>query len=267
MDMGETQSTDISSGVPNLEQSQPTPKKPVVVGIYGLPGCGKTYLLSYLRDYLKEDEFLSYDGSQVIADLVPGGLLAFQNMSEAEKSHWRDRAIRKIQLYCVNSGRTAVVAGHYMFWDESEEVGKTICTTGDLGVYTHIIFLNVPAEVIASRRQNDRERSRPIISVSHVRRWQHAEMSELRSLCRSHGILFAAFNAAWILNRKSLVEKAAALLRDFRSHTQDYNLLVANRKLDETIAAIPSQLDTMLVMDGDKTLAAEDASALFWQKD
>ncbi|PGG96047.1 hypothetical protein GX51_08008 [Blastomyces parvus] len=216
--------------------------------------------------FRRDDGFLFYDGSQVIEDLVPGGLPAFHDMSEAEKSHWRDRAIRKIQLDCVNNDRAAVVAGHYMFWDESEEVSKTICTAGDLDVYTHILFLNVPAEVIASRRQNDKDRSRPIISVSHLRRWQYAEMSELCSLCPTHGIWFTPVHTALISNAKSLVEKAAALLRDFRSHTKDYNLLLASRKLDETIAAIPGQLDTMLVMDGDKTLAEEDAGVLFWQK-
>lgn len=247
------------------EPSQPTPRKPVVVGIYGLPGCGKSFILNNLRDRLGEENFLFYDGSQVISDLVPGGLLAFQNMPEAEKPHWRERAIRKIQLDCVNNARSAVVAGHYMFWDEGEEMGKKICTTDDLDVYTHIVFLNVPANVIANRRHNDKERSRPTVSVPHLKRWQQAEMSELRSLCRSHGILFSAFHDC-DRGCGCVLEKFAALVCDFRIHTEGYNLSLANRELDNVLSGIPGQLDTILVMDGDKTLAAEDAGVLFWRK-
>lgn len=61
-----------------------------------------------------------------------------------------------------------------------------------------------------------------------------------------------------------LAEKVAALLLDCQSHNENRNLSRANSKLDKTIAAIPGQLDTMLVMDGDKTLAAEDIGAFFW---
>ncbi|KHN94158.1 KAP P-loop [Metarhizium album ARSEF 1941] len=52
-------------------------EKPVVVGLYGLPGSGKSFLLKELRKYLSHADFDFYEGSEMIASLVPGGLREF----------------------------------------------------------------------------------------------------------------------------------------------------------------------------------------------
>lgn len=239
--------------------------KPVVIGVYGVSGSGKTFLLDKLREDLGPEDFEFLEGSKVIDDLVPGGLDAFRDLEEAEKVQWRQRAIDNIQKDCADSGRTAVVAGHYMLWSESEETGKAVYTKNDLDVYTHILYLRVPPYVVSRQCENDTERSRPNGPKSHIRKWQDAEMTQLRDLCRSHDIFFSCLRPDSMMNYKCFSKKVATLLRDFRGHGENHNLSLASSKLDETIAAIPGQLDTMLVMDGDKTLAAEDTGALFWR--
>ncbi|KAI0811596.1 uracil phosphoribosyltransferase-domain-containing protein [Xylaria sp. FL0064] len=211
---------------------------PVIVGVYGIPGCGKTFLLHQLEQELEREHFEFYEGSRMIASLVPGGLDGFHKMTKRDK--------------------VGVVTGHFMFWVEGEETGEFVYTLWDLDVYTHILYLDVAAELIAQRRRDDTHRTRPPTSINHLRKWQDTEKTELRRLCRDHGILFGLLSV-----QRTLVHKASAFLRDFRLHTEAYNLLCAERKLDEILGA-DKTLQTMLVFDADRTLAPEDTGELFW---
>ena len=49
-------------------------QKAVVVGLYGVPGSGKSFLLNQLKKELGTTYFAFYEGSEVIATVVPGGL-------------------------------------------------------------------------------------------------------------------------------------------------------------------------------------------------
>ena len=235
--------------------------KAVVVGLYGVPGSGKTFLLNQLKQELGQTHFAFYEGSEMIASVVPGGLDAFQSMEEQEKAHWRRRAIDVIGENCADSGQIAVVAGHFMFWSEEQEAGWPVYTQNDLEVFTHILYLDIPAEVVAQRHLDDTERSRPSTSASHLRKWQQEEKTQLRYLCRRHGILFSLISLY-----PTLLNKVSILLHDFRHHTENYNLSQAESRLDEAVVASQGQLETVLVIDADRTLAAEDTGALFWKK-
>ncbi|KAF2137765.1 uncharacterized protein K452DRAFT_291344 [Aplosporella prunicola CBS 121167] len=255
------------TAVPQLHQSTVPQTRPttedrlVVVGLYGVPGSGKTFLLNQLKQELGSELFAFYEGSEVIDTVVSGGLDAFKELGEQEKAHWRQIAIDKIKEECAHSGRVAVVAGHFMFWPEEEKAGCPVYTQTDLETYTHILYLDVPAETIAKRRLDDTERNRPSASITHLRKWQQAEKDGLRRLCRDHGILFSL-----IFPHLALPTKTSTLLRDFQRHNEKHNLSRAERKLDEAIPPGKTQLETVLVLDADRTLAAEDTGTLFWRK-
>lgn len=242
------------------EASRPPHDKPVIIGLYGVPGSGKTYLLNQLKEKLGETNFTFFEGSQVIDDIVLGGLTAFKKLNEQAKLPHREQAISVIQNYCAENDRVGVVAGHFMFWGEGEKVGTTAYTQSDLDTYSHIIYLDVPAEIVAQRRSNDTEKPRPEETAPHLCKWQEAEKTQLRRLCRDNGILFSlAFPGS------NLLAKTTALLRDFRCHTETYNMSQAKFGLDDIMATTQGELKTMLVMDADKTLATEDTGALFWK--
>lgn len=99
----------------NTTTSLASNAKAVVVGLYRVPGSGKTFLLNKLRRELEQEHFAFYEGSKVIATVVPGGLKAFHSLDEAKKLHWRQRAIDMIKKVCIASGKTAVITGHFMF--------------------------------------------------------------------------------------------------------------------------------------------------------
>lgn len=60
--------------------------------------------------------------------------------------------------------------------------------------------------------------------------------------------------------------KVSTLLQDFRLHNPKNNLFRAESRLDEALFAGQEQLETVLVMDADRTLVAEDTGKLFWKK-
>jgi adenylate kinase len=247
---------------PQLNQSTALASndKAIVVGLYRVPGSGKTFLLDQLKEELGQEHFVFYEGSKMIANLVPGGLDAFQKLEKQEKVQWRQLAIDTIGKECADSGRAAIIAGHFMFWPEEKEARQPVYTKNDLDTFTHILYFDVPAKLVAQRCLNDTERSRPSASISHLRKWQQAEKTQLRHLCYHHSILFSLVSP-----HPTLLNKVSTLLRDFRYHTEEYNLSRVESRMDKALVADQGQLETVLVIDADRTLAAKDSGALFWK--
>jgi hypothetical protein len=172
----------------------------------------------------------------------------------------REPAIEKIGQDCIKSGKVEVVTGHYMFWKEHGKE-QVVWTNQDSKTYTHILYLDVPTEIVAQRCQSDSNRSRLSASVYHLGRWQSKEKVELISLCRSNNILFDRIS--YSVSPNIAPETTLVRLKDFRHHTEEYNLLQAKKKLDEAFKTI-GRPETVLVLDADKTLAAVDVGNLFW---
>lgn len=256
---------------PHLSQSTAslakvsTHDKPVVVGIYGLPGSGKSFLLNQLKKLFGNGDFAFYEGSEVIDNLVPGGLNEFKGMKEHEQKEWRQRAIDGVSGECRVSGKVAVVAGHFMFWYNEHEAQQPVYTPNDMATYTHILYLHISADTISNRHSSDTAGARKVrpvdTSVTHFDKWQKAEMSQLRDLCRRHGILFQILRS-----EETSVGEVSLLLNDFQIHTEANNLSRAKEKLDQIVSSHSAhRLEKMLVIDGDKTLAAADTGKDYWK--
>ena len=263
MDVDATASlTDIDT--PNitkfLNATSSSKDEAVVVGLYGIPGSGKTHLLKQLERELDGAEFTFFEGSDVIDNVVPGGLGAFHAMNEDEKTQWRQLAIEEIGRICSKSKRAGVVTGHFMFWKDHDERGVPVYTTSDWKVYTYILYLNVQEDVIEQQRMEDTERRREVVAASHLYKWQQAEISELRDICRNHGILFSTLTPS-----SELLKTVVKLLHDFKIHSKEYNLEKALSSIDDVIYAGGKKVKTMLVLDADKTLSAQDAGMMFWE--
>ncbi|KAI0454118.1 uracil phosphoribosyltransferase-domain-containing protein [Xylaria acuta] len=249
---------DASHDYYNLETLPTTNDKPVIVGIYGLPGSGKT-LLRQLAEELGQEDFEFYEGSKVIGSVVPDGLDNFRKLSGGNGVTWRQLAISTIRKECLDSRKLGLVTGHLMFWSEGEDEGHAVHTPEDLNTYTHILYLDVAADIIAQRREDDTEITRPTVSVDHLRSWQDAEIPEMRQLCRNHNILFCVLPI-----QDTLITRASQMIRDFRHHSEMYNLPRTETRLDK-ILGVDTKLQIMLVIDADKALAPEDTGKMFWE--
>ncbi len=253
---------------PLQAETQATPaSKPIVIGLYGIAGCGKSHLLNQLKQRLPVDAFTFHDGSAAISSVVPGGLAAFKVLDEEVKQHYRELAIKKIRDDSAASGKAAVVAGHYMFWDdEAQEFPTPVSTPADWDTYTHIVYLRIPTGVVTQRRRDDTKRQRPAVSEDHLGRWMQTEHTELQKMCLEHGVLFCP-----LYENNELLDRAEMLLRDFRVHSEAYNLYRAKRELGEQLADVArgnaGLWQTALVFDADRTLTEEDTGRMFWDKE
>jgi len=190
----------------------------------------------------------------MLSDIIPGSLQDFQAMEDRKKYFWRRKAIEAIAGRCEASGKTGIVAGHLMFWNQRAE---PVYTDDDLEIYTHIFYLHARPEVVAEHRKHD-DKKRPNLSIDHLAQWQSAELSECHRLCLENSILFTIL-------REPALKRTLRLIRDVEQHDDEHNLELAQKKLDETMLSMQNGLLTMLLLDGDKTLAAQDTANLFWK--
>lgn len=199
----------------------------------------------------------------MIDRVTEGGLDAFKAMSPEQKTDHRKLAIDEISKECSETGRIGIVAGHYMFCSDDQKTLETIGTANDLAASTHILYLDVSPETVAQRCRDDRNRRRMILHPEKLREWQEAEEKKLRDVCRDNKILFTTISGA----SQSLVVDVCTMVRDFQRHAQVCeNSRAAKEDLDKWLeSASTDALRTVLVFDGDKTLAPQDTGPLFWE--
>ncbi|KAJ5608662.1 hypothetical protein N7528_009229 [Penicillium herquei] len=212
-----------------------------IIGLYGIPGCGKSSLLNDLKGGIGSENFVFFDGSQVIASASPGGLNAFQNCNQKANRINRERAIMKIEQVAEDERKAAIVTGHAMLWHEGDES-------------------DIDVKKIESRRLGDRKKHRPRYPAAHLKKWRNLEVEKLRRLCRSHSILFSTF-----CPRQSSSSQLISLFPIFHRHSENLNDDLPEQQIRTLIGPARGNKETALVFDADKTHAPQDSGKLFWQ--
>lgn len=180
---------------------------PTLIGLYGLPGTGKSTLLTALKTKLGTDHFSFFDGSDVLACQLRGGIEEFRTFSTEQQVEVRTKAIHFIQIKCHELGKCGIVAGHGMFWDDvNAPEGDIVATPADMMAFTHVFYLHVPAEIIAERRQTDMNRRRTSLPATHLAQWQQAEQQYLKEECWKNGIVFSALTDQSVDNASRLFQ-------------------------------------------------------------
>lgn len=173
-----------SSGTPTHKSNDLPSVQPVVVGLYGIEGCGKTYILEKLKQDPKlNDAFIFFEGSEAIVIVTDGGLAGFQKLPRDEQKAKREAAINYIQQQSIEKEKPALVTGHFMFWPQEKRLGQEVYTQRDIDVYTHIIYLDLQPAVVQKFRERDSNRERAQTSVDHLIKWQKEEKQNLGRIC------------------------------------------------------------------------------------
>lgn len=131
-----------NSTEPTTETQQPTTMpngKPVIIGLYGVPGCGKTYLLKKLKEILDEGKVGFFEGSAIIDHLVTGGLDKFRTLNDEEKICGASSLLNGFETKPSKAGNRQSSPGISCFGQKAGNSSQ--CTprlTGDL--HSHPIY-------------------------------------------------------------------------------------------------------------------------------
>ncbi|KAK5111046.1 hypothetical protein LTR62_005421 [Meristemomyces frigidus] len=148
--------------------------------------------------------------------------------------------------------------GHFMFWTEDENTGKTVYTQADLDTYTSIVYLDTSTDEIERRRAGDMQRQRGVAHAWHIQRWKDEEKARLRELCHDNGILFSIMTAG--------EDDYSRVLKMLQYHlcTVEMNEGLVLAEVDKLITS-NQEPQIVVVLDADKTLAPVDTGALYWE--
>ncbi|KAJ4404708.1 hypothetical protein N0V85_004819 [Neurospora sp. IMI 360204] len=264
-------SSEADQSTTTVALAPPTVPKPIIIGMYGLPGSGKSTILEHLKKSLPSDMFAVYEGSAVIASLMgpARGLDDFHALSDEDKTRYRELAITQIRDECQKSGLAGIVAGHYMFWPRGSEQGTVVWTKADQDTFTHIFYLQLAAETLCRRRQRDQVRKREAVTPGHLHKWQEEEMQQLDAIAKDSEVRFVGLDGA--KESESLVSKISKRLHKFRTESEDCNHVRLLATVDGMVAKVTACRDakvtTALVFDADKTLTAKDTGKEFWKRE
>lgn len=236
----------------------PGSPNPTIIGIYGVSGCGKSYLSEQLKKQLGETTFSFYEGSEQLANMFKDNLEEFKRLAVPQQNHARSLAIDSIRRECLKTGKAGIVTGHYAFWTPNADP-QVVMTEEDKRTYTHILYLRPSAETVVKQVARDSARRRQQLDAATVHGLQDFEETQLRSICRDNGILFMT------IQPETSDRTTGKVLRDAARHDETVNGALLVGALDRLLQLRPMRdVKTMLVLDADNTLAPYDASTLYW---
>lgn len=233
--------------------------KSLVIGLYGISGSGKSYLLQKLRQ--RRPEWLCLEGSDVINEIIPIEL--FKTLPPQEKESIRIKAAKKIRA--ISKGCISIVAGHASFpASNGLEEYQDVFGTADEETYDAIIWLNADPSIVAARRQADLSsgrRERMSLSPEQLTLWMKHEETLLKASTTKAGIQMIDFDgeaSSHSLEQLILSKLVTPMCRSAKLESQT--------NLARALEAIPRS-HTYLLLDGDRTLWPGDTGKLFFQDD
>lgn len=202
------------------------------IGLYGMPTSGKTYILDQI-DFI--DVLV---GSKLLREYAPD----FDKRDETGREQAR-KAVATLMM----SKETFIMDGHYAFGNEiafTEEEGE---------MYDVYLYLYISPEVLQSRMAASPKNQKYI--GFDIAEWQAREIAGLRTYCHRKNKDF------YVLDNPPLNEyaDAPAALQFIKQIVQGYSCLRYARECVDDILR-RSNTDTVILLDGDRTLTVEDSS-------
>lgn len=203
------------------------------IGLYGMPTAGKTFILDQI-DFI--DVIV---GSKLLRDYDP----FFDSRDEAGREEDR-KAVAQLMM----KKETFIMDGHYAFGDEiafTEDEGK---------MYDVYLYLYISPETVKERMALS-EKNRKYLKYD-VEKWQKTEIAGLRSYCQNNGKDF------YVLDNPpdNYFEDVSGIVSFIREIIGGYSCIAYAEECAERILE-KCKSDTVVLLDGDKTLTIEDSSS------
>ncbi len=202
------------------------------IGLYGMPTAGKTHILDQL-DFIEV-----VVGSRLLREYDPN----FDFRDEAGREQDR-KAVAQLML----AKETFIMDGHYAFGDEiafTEDEGK---------MYDMYLYLYVSPNIIKQRMAAS-DKNRKYLKYD-IAEWQNTEIAGLRKYCQDNGKDF------YLLDNPpdNCFEDVSDIIEFIRGIVNGYSCAAYAKECADHILN-KSKSDTIVLMDGDKTLTIEDSN-------
>lgn len=202
------------------------------IGLFGMPTAGKTHILDRI-DFME-----GVVGSRLLREYDPD----FDTRDEAGREQ-----DRKAVAQLMTEKETFIMDGHYAFGDE-------IAFTEDDGeMYDVFLYLYISPEIIKDRMAAS-EKNRKYLKYN-IAEWQSMEIAGLRKYCQDNGKDF------YVLDNPpdNCFEDVSGIIGFIRGIANGYSCASYAKECADHIIK-KSRSDTIVLLDGDKTLTIEDSS-------
>jgi hypothetical protein len=202
------------------------------IGLYGMPTAGKSYIMDRI-DFM---EVLI--GSRLLREYDPSFDLKDEYGREEDR-----KAVAKLMM----EKETFIMDGHYAFGDEvafTDEEGEMY----DIYLYLYINPSALKNRIASSQKNNKYLRY-------DIEEWQKREIAGLRNYCHTHNKDF------YVIDNPPFNEYADSFmaLKFIRDIVDGYSCVGYAKKCVNEILKYSSG-DSIILIDGDKTLTIEDTS-------
>lgn len=207
------------------------------IGLYGMPTAGKTHILDQL-DFIEV-----IVGSRLLREYDPD----FDSRDEAGREQDR-KAVAQLMM----AKETFIMDGHYAFGDEiafTEDEGK---------MYDVYLYLYVSPDIIKERMAAS-DKNRKYLRYD-IAGWQNTEIAGLRKYCQDNGKDF------YVLDNPpdNCFEDVSDIIEFIRGIVNGYSCAAYAKECADYILN-RSKSDTIVLLDGDKTLTVEDSSGTVFE--
>lgn len=203
------------------------------IGLYGMPTAGKTYILDRI-DFIEV-----IVGSKLLREYDPE--FDIRDATERERDR---KAVAKMMM----EKETFIMDGHYAFGDE------TAFTEDDGKLYDAYLYLYISPDIL-KERMSASEKNRKYLKYD-IDEWQMREISSLREYCHKNDKDFYVIDNP----PQNCIENVEDAIRFIRGIVNGYSCVDYARRCAEDVLS-KCKSDTVILLDGDKTLTVEDSSS------
>ena len=202
------------------------------IGLYGMPAAGKTYILDQIN-FIE-----AAAGSKLLREYDPD--FDIQDKTGRERD-------RKAVAQLMKAKESFIMDGHYAFGNE------TVFTEYDGELYDAILYLYISPDILKERMAAS-DKNCGYLKYD-IMEWQEREITGLRRYCQDNRKDFYVIDNP----PDNRFEDVSNVIRFIRDIVNGYSCAAYARKCAEYIMN-KSKSDTIVLLDGDKTLTIEDSS-------